>query len=152
MINYVTGDATKPQGSGPKLILHICNDVGAWGAGFVLALSKRWPEPEDSYRAWFQSKKKFSVGNIQNVLVEPDLFVINMLSQRGLRCEGYTPMDYEALDCCLYKVAQLRSGPLVPSIHMPRIGCGLAGGEWNLVEPIIENRLNKHNVTVYDFE
>ena len=43
-IRYVTGDATRPEGEGPKIIVHICNDIGAWGRGFVLALSKRFKE------------------------------------------------------------------------------------------------------------
>ena len=40
------------------------------------------------------------------------------------------------------------------SVHMPRIGCGLAGGEWSQIEPIIEEHLSKEGVavTVYDFE
>jgi hypothetical protein len=29
-----------------KLICHICNDLGGWGKGFVLALSRRWEGPE----------------------------------------------------------------------------------------------------------
>lgn len=40
-IHYVTGDATEPIGEGEKIIAHICNDQGGWGAGFVLALSKK---------------------------------------------------------------------------------------------------------------
>jgi hypothetical protein len=37
---------------------------------------------------------------------------------------------------------------------MPRIGCGLAGGEWSKVEPLIEEHLCGAGlaVTVYDFE
>jgi hypothetical protein len=45
-INYVRGDATVPSVKGVKLIAHVCNDIGGWGKGFVLALSRRWPEPE----------------------------------------------------------------------------------------------------------
>ncbi|EPJ40147.1 hypothetical protein STAFG_2811 [Streptomyces afghaniensis 772] len=35
---------------------------------------------------------------------------------------------------------------------MPRIGCGLAGGKWSRVEPLIEERLIRRgiSVTVYD--
>jgi hypothetical protein len=37
---------------------------------------------------------------------------------------------------------------------MPRIGCGLAGGEWSKIQPLIEKQLVSHSVrvTVYDFE
>jgi hypothetical protein len=44
-INYLKGDATFPEAKGTKIICHICNDLGAWGKGFVLAISKRWSEP-----------------------------------------------------------------------------------------------------------
>lgn len=50
-LTFVRGDATNPQAKGPKVIAHICNDRGAWGKGFVLAISKRWPEPEAAYWA-----------------------------------------------------------------------------------------------------
>ncbi|MFD7653779.1 hypothetical protein ACFV4N_07340 [Actinosynnema sp. NPDC059797] len=35
---------------------------------------------------------------------------------------------------------------------MPRIGCGLAGGRWDLVEPLVTGELTDHGipVTVYD--
>ena len=51
-INYIKGDATCPQGKGNKIICHICNDVGGWGKGFVLAVSKKWKQPEAEYRDW----------------------------------------------------------------------------------------------------
>mgnify|MGYP002351074259 FL=1 len=44
-IIYLKGDATKPEGLGPRIIAHICNDVGLWGKGVVLAISKRWKLP-----------------------------------------------------------------------------------------------------------
>ena len=31
MITYITGDATRPQEVGPKIIAHICNNLGGWG-------------------------------------------------------------------------------------------------------------------------
>lgn len=37
------------------------------------------------------------------------------------------------------------------SVHMPRIGCGLAGGKWNEIEKIIEKTLIKNKIKVYDY-
>jgi hypothetical protein len=48
-LRIVRGDATSPQAKGPKLIAHIGNDLGGWGKGFVLAVSRRWPEPEQDH-------------------------------------------------------------------------------------------------------
>jgi O-acetyl-ADP-ribose deacetylase (regulator of RNase III) len=53
-ISYIKGDATNPAGQGNKIIVHICNDIGGWGKGFVMAISKRWKEPERKYREWFK--------------------------------------------------------------------------------------------------
>lgn len=65
-IQYIKGDATSPQAKGTKIICHICNNLGGWGKGFVLAISKRWPEPEKQYREWhrFRAENDFELGNI----------------------------------------------------------------------------------------
>ncbi|GAB5527155.1 MAG: hypothetical protein Roseis2KO_50270 [Roseivirga sp.] len=53
----------------------------------------------------------------------------------------------------LNKVAQ-KAKELAASVHMPRIGCGLAGGKWEKIEPLIEKTLitNQINTFVYDFD
>lgn len=45
-IIYIKGDATSPISPGNKIITHICNDIGGWGKGFVLALSKNGKLPK----------------------------------------------------------------------------------------------------------
>jgi O-acetyl-ADP-ribose deacetylase (regulator of RNase III) len=56
-MKYVIGDATDPRADGSKQILaHVCNDIGAWGSGFVLAISARWKQPEDAYREWYRNR------------------------------------------------------------------------------------------------
>jgi hypothetical protein len=46
---------------------------------------------------------------------------------------------YDALAQCLSKLAgQIDEGTI---IHMPRIGCGLAGGNWDQIEPLLEEHL-----------
>jgi len=76
-LNYRIGDATQPYGVGNKVLVHVCNDVGAWGKGFVLAISKRWKEPEKQYRQWSKGDidMPFQLGNVGYVQVEADLWV-----------------------------------------------------------------------------
>lgn len=147
MIEYVTGDATKPVGTGPKLLIHVCNDAGGWGAGFVLAVSKRWKEPERAYRAW-RNRPDFTLGRIQVVDVTKSLSVVNMLAQEGYRGRG-PHIRYDALRQCLDAVAEL-ARERGASVHCPRIGCGLAGGRWENVAPLIESALIGVPVHVYD--
>ncbi|MFH8514516.1 macro domain-containing protein [Streptomyces gelaticus] len=155
-IRYVQGDATAPLGKGVKLIVHVCNDLGGWGKGFVLALSRRWPEPEAAYRRWHRERadNDFSLGAVQFVQVSPYVWVANMVGQRGIRRgSNGAPVRYEAIDAGLDAVAG-RARELGASVHMPRIGCGLAGGKWSRIEPLIEKRLTGRDipVTVYDFD
>ena len=134
-IQYLTGDATAPVGDGPKIIVHVCNDVGGWGRGFVLAISKRWPEPEQRYRSWDrgETEQPFALGEVQLVSVADDLFVANLIGQRDVRTQnGVPPIRYEALRSGLRKVAD-EALRLSASVHMPRIGCGFAGGTWEEV-------------------
>ncbi|MEW2389250.1 macro domain-containing protein [Streptomyces venezuelae] len=154
-ITYVRGDATAPFGKGPKLIAHVCNDLGGWGKGFVLALSRRWPEPEKAYRAWHRQRAQndFGLGAVQFVEVGRGLWVANMVGQRGMRTGSKgVPVRYEAIDKALAALAD-KAEELGASVHMPRIGCGLAGGKWSRVEPLIAERLGARGiaVTVYDF-
>ena len=163
-LNYVVGDATQPIGGGPKFIIHCCNDVGLWGAGFVLALSRRWPGPEECYYLWNDmDKETFKLGEIQDVNVEfgDGVWVINMIGQHGVGViNSISPIRYSAIRECLKKVADLAFDPVFRgefrscSIHAPRFGAGLAGGDWDIIEVIINEELVEKglSVTVYDFE
>ncbi|MGW3344534.1 Appr-1-p processing protein [Nonomuraea rubra] len=120
--------------------------------GFVLALSRRWPQPEADYRAWRRSGDDFQLGAIRLVQVEPQLWVANMIGQHGIRpTKDSPPIRYDALDRCLSTLGD-EALNLHASVHMPRIGAGLAGGSWERIEPLILKRLTERGiaVTVYD--
>jgi O-acetyl-ADP-ribose deacetylase (regulator of RNase III) len=153
-IKYIKGDATSPIGEGNKIIVHICNDIGAWGKGFVMALSAKWNKPETEYRDWYKKQTDFELGNVQFVQVEEDLYVANIIGQRDItKKNSMPPIRYEAVEEGLKKTA-VKAKEIKASIHMPRIGSGLAGGYWNIIESIIIKTLIDNNVevTVYDFE
>lgn len=153
-LSYRIGDATAPVGDGPRVIAHVCNDRGGWGKGFVLALSRRWSEPEAAYRAWYRERdhNDFGLGAVQLVAVEAELWVANVIGQHGTRpTKAGPPVRYEAIGDGLAALAE-HALALEASVHMPRIGCGLAGGTWERVEPLIEYTLLARGVdtTVYD--
>ena len=153
-IEYVIGDATAPVGFGDKLIIHVCNDIGAWGAGFVMALSKRWKSPEWYYRTWFRMKENFCLGAVQFVQVDKTLFVANMIGQSGIySANGIPPIRYDAIDLCLQQVSGYCAQKKM-TVHAPRFGAGLAGGDWTKIEQlIIKNLINNGiAVTIYDLE
>jgi len=149
-IIYVDGDATRPVGDDRKVIAHVSNNQGGWGRGFVLAISKRWKEPEISYRKI--AKSGLELGTIQVISVESDITVVNMIAQDGYSRNGSDAINYTALEMCLTQLASLCiGGPM--SVHMPKIGTGLGGSSWAKIEPLIQRCLTDAGVpvTIYNF-
>jgi O-acetyl-ADP-ribose deacetylase (regulator of RNase III) len=161
-LKYVIGDATRPPKSfAPRIIAHVCNDQGGWGAGFVLAISARDSRPEIDYHRWHETNGPtvpFALGKVRIVPyceeTEAGLFVANMIAQHAFGKDGKPPIRYTALASCLNKLSVIaKAMQPAATIHMPRIGCGLAGGKWEgEIELLVQRFLIQHDVdvTVYD--
>jgi O-acetyl-ADP-ribose deacetylase (regulator of RNase III) len=148
-IRYVTGDATNPLAAGPKIIAHVCNDIGKWGKGFVMAVSSKWPSVRVAYLDWYQSSA-FGLGKVLYVRVRPDIMIANMVGQTGIRTGSKgPPIRYDALGTCLDDIAK-RAIVEGASIRMPKIGTGLAGGSWEIIRPLLNKHLKGIDVTVYE--
>ena len=94
----------------------------------------------------------FALGEVQFVQVDNDVWVANLIGQKDVRTvQGIPPVRYDAIRKGLQRVTD-EACRLRASVHVPRIGCGLAGGKWEEVGAIVEEELvNKGiNVTVYD--
>lgn len=152
-IVYLKGDATEPRGTGARIIAQVVNDGAmTWGAGFALFVRKKWPAVQDAFRRWaVQNHPRFSLGNVNFVEINADLTICNMIAQSGYGLSAKPRIRYEALDTCLRQLADCALERRA-SVHMPRIGCGQAGGSWDIVSELIEETLLKRliSVTVYD--
>jgi O-acetyl-ADP-ribose deacetylase (regulator of RNase III) len=124
------------------------NGVTAVVTGFVLAISRRWPQPEAAYRRWARSGQQFGLGMVQLVQVEDHLAVANMVAQHGYVSQANPVAIRHALAQCLSKLASRTEPGII--IHVPRIGCGLAGGTWDQIEPLLDKHLAGLDVRVYD--
>lgn len=152
-LHYLIGDATDPEGLGTKLIFHICNSVGAWGAGFVVPLGTRWPRAKQMYKEWYAGERPssppFALGEVQFVEVGKDIWVANAVAQEGIRSrDSGPPIRYEALRKALRTAAKWAEEHHA-TVHMPNlIGCGLAGGNRAVVTKIIEEELVDKGIEV----
>lgn len=91
---------------------------------------------------------------MQFIQVENYIWVANLIGQRGMKHgSNGPPVRYDAIQTGLEAVAK-QAKRLKASVHMPRIGCGLAGGKWEQIEPRIDHTLIRKNIEVYvyDFE
>jgi O-acetyl-ADP-ribose deacetylase (regulator of RNase III) len=133
MIHYAKGDLIKSVTSG--VILHQCNAYGVMGAGFALQLKNTYPDIFKTYREYcadFAIDPKRLLGE-SLVTKTGELTVINAFGQVGTG--GRKATSYDALDKIFYN---LYNGHEVPdNINMPKIGAGLGGGNWGVIEQII---------------
>jgi O-acetyl-ADP-ribose deacetylase (regulator of RNase III) len=171
-ITYVKGDATKPQGDGTQIIAHIVNTgndfgrghQGVWGGGFTASLDKQFPLAGRAYKGLvphFRDYPAALLGTVQLICVVPSdpnpddtdgpVYVANMFGQVYGTVNGQPPIRYGSLGAALARLGVFAS-EMGASIHMPRIGTGLAGGEWSKVEPLIDRYLGTNEVFVYDYE
>ena len=134
-LHYLLGDATDPILK-PALLPHVCNSGNGWGRGYVLALSAKWPEPEKEYHNWFATGKP-QLGDVQFVQVKPDISVANIIGQEGTHWKGgVPPIRYAALTKGLTAVFQKAKQENL-TVHAPRLGAKLAGGDWSTIEKIL---------------
>ena len=84
------------------------------------------------------------------VQVEEELWVANLIGQHKINKDenGNAPIRYEAILLGLEKVGQFAVDKKA-TVHMPRIGCGLAGGTWDKLEPLINKSLLENEVETY---
>ena len=74
------------------------------------------------------------------------LVVVNAYTQYNYGTDSIK-LDYSALRLCFKKINKLFPNSV---IGMPKIGCGLAGGDWEVVERIINQDLTDCTVKVYE--
>lgn len=152
-LTHIKGSALHPV-TPDGYIVHVCNDIGAWGGGFTKFLSEQWPQPEAEYREAFSRGKQLPMGEIQLVSIPRTGYtVVNMVAQRGVRSQSSAeiPLQYPKLLRCLLNLKEVlrESAEVMPVVHMPRIGCGLAGGNWPDVRSVIDSAWNDLQVQIY---
>jgi O-acetyl-ADP-ribose deacetylase (regulator of RNase III) len=149
-IQYVFGDATKPRGDRQRLIVHVVNDrTPNWGGTFARALRGRFPGAQAEFRAWATTGDQghLMLGSVHDVAVERGLEVVTMVAQHGYGPSSQPRIRYLALRDCLRQLAAIARERRA-SVHMPRIGSGEAGGDWAVIEELVDQELCRRAVPV----
>lgn len=135
------------------VICHQVNCQGVMGSGIAKEIRERFPEVYETFRKQYNSKEN-KLGNIDIVdICNSKRFVVNMYSQDNYLPRGIRHTDYEAFQSCLMKIKKFFNQKRHDiSIGFPyKIGCGLGGGDWNIIKDLIENtfRDNEWNVEIW---
>ena len=150
-IEYLFGDARKPRGTGKRVIAHIVNDGAAkWGGGFALEVAKEWSFIQEAFQELVsQDRSKLSLGKVHWAKIDEDLSIVHMVAQEGYGSSGGRPrIRYAALVETLDRLYEIASKQRA-NVHMPRIGTGQAGGNWELIRDMIDERLVRRGIRVF---
>lgn len=150
-ITYIRGDLLTTD---IRYIAHGCNAQGVMGAGVALALRKRWPEVytgyETVYKANQHSAEPLRLGSIIPVRTnDGSKIVFNCITQKFAGHDGRKYVSYDAIDEVFVQLNREIHRSKDNRLAIPKIGAGLAGGEWQVIESIIKSRIDDIDVTVY---
>ena len=146
-IRYLEGDALWPSTPGHKIVAFVVNDKAKkWGGGFALEVRKAWPHVQDA----FEREGDLSLGSIHVTEVSDDITAVAMVAQHGYRPGPRPGIRYPALNTSLSRLGDVALDRGA-SVHMPLIGAGQAGGDWEVIKELIQDNVVQHGIsaTVY---
>ena len=144
------GDLLKLADDGAfDVIAHGCNCFCTMGAGIAKGIVAKFPA---AYEADLQTRKgdKAKLGTCSFADIPRDsgmLTVINAYTQFDFRGRG-VKADYEAIRSCMRWICATYPKQ---RIGLPKIGAGLARGDWTTIEGIIEEELRGVDVTIVEY-
>lgn len=149
-ITYIWGDLFEgipmPLDRDVSIVIpHICNNIGAWGSGFVVPLGNKYPMSRKVYLAKNEDSG-LELGTVHYAHVDSKVYVANMIAQDGISAKSTgnrhrvnsKPIRYAALCKCLEEVNNQFADC---DIYAPKFGSGLAGGNWEFIEELIDEIL-----------
>lgn len=139
---------------------HQVNCCGVMGSGIAKQIRDRWPEVYGYYLGRYCQMLKLGdpddmLGSIDVISLENDTLerkVINVYGQSSFGRDHIRYTSYDAFEHALWEIAV--TVPIGSMIGFPKgIGCGLGGGDWNIILRMIESVLgNNFEVYIYELE
>ncbi len=149
-MNTLRGDLIELAKAGAfDVIIQGCNCQCRMGRGIALTIKEQFPE---AYAADCQTETgdRGKLGNFTSVQIDRDGFkftIVNGYTQFDWQGEGVLA-DYSAIRSVFRQVKQQFGGK---RIGYPKIGAGLARGDWAIIYQIIEEELVGEDHTYVEF-
>ena len=131
-------------------IVHGCNAQGVMGSGVALAVKRKYPGAFADYVA-IHEEEGLELGVPYPYCPTADLCIWNAVTQEGFG-QPTRNCSYDAIQTCFEDINNAVNDSdeigIVKEIHIPMIGAGLGGGNWEIIREIIEQTVT-HPVTLW---
>ena len=144
-IKYHTGDLFATD---IKTIVHGCNAQGVMGSGVAKSIKENFPKAYEQYMKEYKLHSHLPLGSITAVLCNGKI-IVNAVTQEYYGRDDIKYVSYDAVDDVMRKLNTFNDVYGITEIAMPKIGAGLGGGDWSVIEAIIESRLSQVQPSVY---
>lgn len=142
MIEIVAGDIFKDEAN---ILVHGVNCRGVFNAGFASEVAKHYPKAKEAYLEAYKNRDVHLGGYIA-VKVGYKI-IINAVTQDHYGNPKNGPyINYDAFRNAIRAV--LKNFPN-DTITMPKIGAGLAGGNWKILQQILSEESQGRLIRVY---
>lgn len=132
-------------------IAHGVNCQNVMGSGVAKVLADKWPGVKEGYHDLFKFQAipgEDILGTVAQIeIIDDNKTVWNCFTQLHYLPRNKRNVNYRAIVCCFMQLVELG----VEEIAIPKIGCGLAGGDWNIVEQLINDTVGNYiEIWVYE--
>lgn len=147
MITYVQGDIFRGT---EDVIVHGCNCLCNFGAGIAMQVARLYPQAYDVDKATKRGDASklgtFTSWTGQHYYdLTRTVTIVNAYTQFYPNAK-MKPFDYKAFFTVLPQIKRKYIGQ---TIAMPKIGAGLAGGDWGRIEGMINDWFHDREVKIY---
>jgi O-acetyl-ADP-ribose deacetylase (regulator of RNase III) len=156
IVSTIKGDLIKIAQTGKySAIVHGCNIHCTMGAGIAPQIAEAWPQARDvDNRTNKGHRNKLGKASIAHS-TKDQMFIFNAYIQDHFRSNPLTggpAVEYDKLYDCFRGVNEYMKGKGNEFIGIPMIGAGLAGGDWNTIETLINVSTPDIKIEVVEYQ
>ena len=135
------------------VIMHQANCFKTMGAGIAKSIAEKYPEAYLADKSLPLSPAQ-RLGRFSYAKAKDGKTIVNLYGQYG--CGKGIQTNYDKLESAIYQFftkARKDSSVNLEKVGVPyKIGCGLAGGDWDIVKSILSRQSELHKITIYIYE
>ncbi len=142
---YKKGDILKAK---EDIICHQVNVDGCMGGGLARQIANKYPCIEEAYQN-FCKKNEFSFRNLKGIVLfyeipnQENKYIANCFTQT----KKFTTSYQHIIECFTSLLNFAKKSNLTVAVPY-KYGCGIANGDWNIVDRIFDDLSRKFNIDI----